>query len=124
MTVILDIIAPWIVNSWLDTFGAFAFSLPTVEIERDLAVCVFAGIVAVLVAFAQISIRHLPRQARRAALLTLLPIMLLPVVAAGDTRYGLAARLQVQRITTALLHGAQASARRQMVRVTPRQDVA
>ena len=119
MAVILDIIAPWIVDSWLAAFGAFAFSLPTVEIERDLAVCVLAGAVAALMVLALMGIGHLPWVARRAALLVLLPLVALPLLAAGGTRYGLQARVEARRIGFVLLHGAQPRGRLQTARVEP-----
>ena len=77
----LDIIAPWIVDSWLEAFGAWAFALPTVELERELALVATGAAGLVLLLVSTISIRHLPKPARRAAHLLLIPVLALPAAA-------------------------------------------
>lgn len=121
MAVVLDIIAPWIIETWLEAYSAFSFPLPTVEIEHDRAICAFAAAAVALIAFALLGIRHLPKGARRAAGLSLLPAMLIAVLGVSDTRFGMEARAEAQRLGNALLHGAKPRERVQQAAAAPRQ---
>ena len=103
----LDIIAPWIIESWHEAVAAWSFRLPVIDVEQDVALVAVAAVCTGVLALTIAAIRHLPNPARRAAAALLVPVLLVPAVAATGPRLGAQARAAAGGAVVALWNAAQ-----------------
>lgn len=108
---LLDIVAPWIVEAWAESVSQFAVRLPQIALEPATAHAVVAGAALVSALVAMACVRELPPGARRVARILMLAALTVPAVEVGASRYGAQAEAALERFVLAAREVAQPAGR-------------